>query len=254
MTKILFRILGALTLMPSVLLALPYPVQAQVIAEECGPMPYLVGQAGPWDYRKERWQAQHRVFLAGMVANIEKNHFPPNTELLIRPLQRTFIDDIRYTLDRLPNHHRALATLVQLGERFNSANPEGSDRSIYCFFVRATRFAPDDTVVRGLFAEYLSRQARPAEAVEQLRWMEKHANNSPMTHYNLGLLYNELKHYDDALTHAHRALDLGHPNIDPLKQLLITSGHWSDPAGSFISGAKPTARSAAPEAPSSASK
>jgi len=196
-------------------------------AENCGPVK-MEGQSGPWDYRRERWPDKDKPFYDSMLANVEANHFPPLSAMLIRPLQRTFMGDIGYTLQRWPNHYRALNSLVRLGERMNSTNPEAHPRSIYCWFDRAVRFVPDDTVLRGLFADYLMRQKRNPEALQQLQAMEKHAKENPITYYNLGLLYAELKRNDDALVNAHKAQAMGHPNLGALKDRLVAAGAWRD--------------------------
>jgi tetratricopeptide (TPR) repeat protein len=188
---------------------------------------------------------------------VETHHFPPQTEMLIRPLQRHFGSDIAYTLQRYPNHHRALATIVRLGEREGTDQPQGSPRTIECWFNRAARFAPDDPVVRGLYADYLARRSRPEEAAEQLIWMERAAAGNPLTHYNIGLLYTEIKKYEEALTQAHKALELGMPNIDELRRRLMQSGHWREPstsplprpASSPAGGTQPVATDAPPQPP-----
>ena len=217
-------------------------------AENCGPIT-MQGQSGPWDYRRERWHDKDKPFYDSMLANVEANHFPLLSALLIRPLQRTFMGDIGYTLQRWPNHYRALNSLVRLGERMNSNNPEQHPRSIYCWFDRAVRFVPDDTVLRGLFADYLTRQKRNPEAIQQLREMEKHAKDNPITHYNLGLLYTALKRHDDALVHAHKAQALGHPNLGALKASLVAAGAWRDAQPATDSGAASSANAARAAAP-----
>ena len=199
---------------------------ARVTDEACGPIYFKGQQSGPWEYRRERYLPRDRANADWILADVERNHFPPQTEMLIRPKSRYFGADMSYTLIRYPNHHRALAAVVRLGERESTEKPMGSDYSIECWFNRAVRFTADDPVVRGLYADYLARRSRPEEATEQLIWMERAAAGNALTHYNIGLLYTEIKKYEEALTQAHKALELGMPNIDELRRRLMQSGHW----------------------------
>ena len=224
----------------------PASAAAQVTAALCGRIGG--GQSGPWDYRSERWDLNSRVFLKGMLANVEFNHFPPNTEMLIRPKFYKFIDDIGYTLERWPNHHRALVTLMRLTERLNTDYPEKATLPAECWFERATRFAPDDTVVRGLYADFLRQRKRDADAVEQLRQMERHGAGSAMTHYNLALIYLDLKRPQDALGQAHKALAAGHPNLGAVRKRLEDAGQWREPVDADAPASAASAASSAENA------
>ena len=54
------------------------------------------------------------------------------------------------------------------------------------------------------------------------------AGDNPFTHYNVGLIYFDLKNFDQALAQAHKAYGLGfvQPQLrDQLKQV----GKWKDP-------------------------
>lgn len=120
--------------------------------------------------------------------------------------------------------------------------------SIECYFDRAIRFAPDDQVVRMLYGRYLSKQSgREAEAVVQLQKAVELAADNPFTQYNVGLIYVDMKRYDEALAQAHRAMALGMDRPE-LKQSLVSVGKWSEPAA----GAAPTAASTPASAPAAA--
>jgi tetratricopeptide (TPR) repeat protein len=188
-----------------------------------------------------------------MLANVEFNHFPPMTELLVKPRFRTFIDDIGYALERWPNHHRALVTVMRLSQRLNTERPENADRPVECWFERAARFAPDDPVVRGLYAEFLTQRKRTPEAVEQLQFLEKHAKDSAFTHYNIELLYLSIGRHEDALKHAHVASALGLTNIQGLRDKLAAQGHWRDPPDAASTGAAAAAGALPPAAAASSS-
>ena len=57
---------------------------------------------------------------------------------------------------------------VALCERKKTPQPHGAKFTVECYFDRAVRFAPDDTVVRVLYATFLAKAGREAAAVVQL--------------------------------------------------------------------------------------
>lgn len=207
--------LRALTLASSLLLA----GQAQAQADLCGD---LSNGYGPYDYRTERGETLGRV---------DRAHFPPITEALIRGKAERSPPgpDIDYTLRAYPNHHRALAATIRFGAMTKRDPPPGMRYTVECWLLRATRFRPDDTVARGLYAKFLVERNRAAEAVAQLKIAEGHAGDNPFTHYNIGLLYLEAKDYAAALVQAHRALALGFPRTE-LKDGLAAAGKWQEPS------------------------
>ncbi|MGZ8254660.1 MAG: ABC transporter permease, partial [Burkholderiaceae bacterium] len=63
--------------------------------------------------------------------------------------------------------------------------------------------------------------------LSQLEAAEMHAGESATVHYNLGLLYLDLKDYDRSVQHARKAYDLGAP-LQGLKNKLAQAGKWRD--------------------------
>jgi tetratricopeptide (TPR) repeat protein len=170
------------------------------------------------DYRTDR----------RMLEVVEMGHFQPRVEQLVKPMFRYFGADLNYTLYAFPNHHRALVTMVRLGEREKTDTPTELGHSIDCFFRRAIRFVPDDVIVRMLYAQYLLKKTRREEAVGQLEVAESFAGKEPMTYFNLGLLYVEMGQFEKAVGLAHRADALG-VDIGVLKSRLQQVGHWREP-------------------------
>jgi tetratricopeptide (TPR) repeat protein len=79
-----------------------------------------------------------------------------------------------------------------------------------------------------LFAQYLQKTGRTAEALQQLKFTETLAKDNPLTHYNLGLSYFEVGNFDAALDQAHQAQVLGMQRPG-LADLLRQKGKWRDP-------------------------
>lgn len=195
-------------------LVVPARVHAQAAAAACGD-PFR-NHFGPFDYRTAPPETRKMV---------EDFHFTPGIESMTRPVNTMMHDmagDVSYTLQVFPNHARALVTMRRLSEKYKSDPPPGTTRSVECWFDRAIRFRPQDTVPRALFAQFLGKRKRMDEAISQLETATTHAQDNPLSLYNIGLVYLEMEQYDRALKHAHLALKLGYPRTelsDELKRL-----------------------------------
>lgn len=193
--------------------ALPAPALAQA----CGDLGSYVGAA---DYRFEK----HKLPV------VENRHFTPAIEALISGTTSSSVEgDLSYTLDKFPNHTRALVAVIRLAQRKKSLHPTGLRYSVDCFFERALRFRSDDVVVRMLYANWLSDTDRRESGLSQLGRID--AGDNPITAYNVGLVYAQLGDYDKALDFAHKARFLGSTQ-EGLQQILHRAGRWREPVPS----------------------
>ena len=192
------------------------PAFAQAGSGGCGP---LTNGYGPYDYRTDRDKLQ---IVIGA-------HFTPEVEALIRGTSTYIGGDIDYTLRAIPNAHRALIAMMRLGEKQKTPKPQGSRYTIECWFERAVQFAPDDSIVRMIYSEYLNANGRIPEATAQLDIAATYAKDNAFTHYNIGLHYFDLKNYDKALIEAHKAIELGFTQT-ALRDKLQGVGKWVEPA------------------------
>lgn len=177
---------------------------------------------GPYDYRKAS---------AGVKQLVEGRHFTPGIESMTRPSTTMMHDmaaDVAYTLEVFPNHHRALLTMQRLSERHRQDPAPGGKLTVDCWYDRAVRYAPDDTVVRALYAQFLAKQGRREQALAQLAVAVGHAKDNPLSHYNIGLVYFELGAYDEALAQAHKARALGLERPE-LAERLRQANRWKEP-------------------------
>lgn len=186
-------------------------------ASTCGPV-VLAGGYGPFDYRTEQGQPRRLV---------EGAHFTPAVEALIGTKRAPVGADIDYTLKAFPNHHRALIAAMRYGEKRKTPHSRDMSYPVECYFDRALRFRPDDTIVRMIYAQFLSQNNRTPEALGQLGMAQAKAGDNPFTHYNLGMLYVDLKEYDKGLQQAHEAYRLGFPRPE-LRERLAAVGKWRE--------------------------
>jgi tetratricopeptide (TPR) repeat protein len=174
---------------------------------------------GPWDYRSAS---------AANKKTVEQVHYTIGIEMLTKSSTTTMREmaaDVAYTLTVFPNHHRALITMTRLAEKYRSDPAPGTNLPVECFFDRAIRFRPDDTVARALYAQFLDKQKRKADALEQMAIAVGHAKDSALSHLNLGKLYFDMGEYELALKQAHQAQQMGHPAKD-LEAQLQGVGKW----------------------------
>ena len=189
----------------------------------------LENHYGPIDFRKAYKQ---------QLDLVEKVHFTAGVESLTRVGSSYFADDISYTLRVFPNHPRALITIQRLAEREKTDKPAYAQWSIPCYFERAIRFQRDDVIVRMLFASYLIKKNRFDEATQQLDQTIELAGDEPFTHYNIGLVFLDMKNYERALEQAHRAAELGFTRT-ALKDRLVAAGKWVEPPPAPVEVQKP---------------
>ncbi|MBA4141415.1 MAG: tetratricopeptide repeat protein [Nitrosospira sp.] len=188
-------------------------------APHCGELK-IAGGYGPFDYTN----AEHKLDKLPVV---EAHHFTPNIEKLRHGNSGPLGAELAYTLHAFPNHHRALSAMSKLALRDKTLKPEGSSRSVLCFFDRAIRFKPDDGMARMLYGDYLLKSGQPNDAAEQLRIAAALEPENPNINYNLGLLYMQKKDYEQARAYAKKAYDLGFP-LPGLKNQLMRAGKWED--------------------------
>lgn len=173
---------------------------------------------GPFDYL-------NRFSFKGELDVVERAHFTPNVENLIKGSTGTIAGDLNYTLHAWPNHHRALTSLARLSIRGKSTKFDGLKYPVECYFDRAIRFNSTDAKVRSIYGGYLSHHGRTKEAVEQLEIAVKLEPDNVTALYNLGLMYFKQKQYKKANDYAQKAYGFNFP-LQGLKNKLIKVGKW----------------------------
>ncbi|NDP38246.1 MAG: ABC transporter permease [Rhodoferax sp.] len=179
----------------------------------------LSNHYGPFDYRTDRGET---------LDVVNRAHFTTKIEALVRGHTTSIGGDLSYTLRAFPNHHRALLTMMRYGQKLKTRQPKDAEFSVECYFQRALRFRPDDAVARMMYANFLTLNARGADARVQLEQVTHLAGDNAFTHYNLGLAYLDLMDYEKALQQAHKAIALG-LGQSALRDRLVAAGKWREP-------------------------
>lgn len=179
----------------------------------------LQNSYGPYDYRSDK----------DKLPIVEGAHFTPAVANLVKGATGTLGADIDYTLRAFPNHHYALLAMIRLGNKEHQSKPGGAKYSVECYLYRANRFRGDDSTVKMIYATYLAKNNRSAEALKQLNEAVELGEDSANLNYNIGLVYLDLKQYDNALNYAHRAYQMGFP-LPGLRDRLRRAGKWTEPA------------------------
>lgn len=173
---------------------------------------------GPFDYRTANKQQKSLV---------ESAHFTPGVESLTQGKTGPFGGDIGYTLDVFPNHYRALVTMERLVEKERADPPHQMRMSLDCYYQRALRFSRDDFTVRLLYANFLIKRQRVADAMTQIEFVRTAAADNPFTQFNVGLLLFDLKDYERALKQAHLVAAMGFTRPE-LRDRLVAAGKWRE--------------------------
>lgn len=236
-------VLSALLLLVCLGTVVPPKALAQEAPNACGPI-WGTRHFGPFDFRSPQ----------GNLGVVERAHFTPKVEAGLSGSTGPLGADLNYTLRSFPNHHRALVTTARATKRMKNDQIPGLEWPMECYFERAIRFAPDDAVVRNLYAQWLGDRKRPKEAEFQLEAALRLAGDNPLTHYNIGLLYFDLGNLPAASRQALRARELGWPRSDLIDKLAAAGhgpGRVAAPAEPGASA--PAARPADPPAAAPAS-
>lgn len=177
---------------------------------------------GPFDYTNPY---NYRVKLPV----VEIHHFNSDVENLKAGMTGFVIDDLNYVLRTFPNHHRALNSMGRLWREYRKKNqyPPGAspEKTAEYYFEQAIRFAPRDGTSRMLYGIHLHASGKLKKALALYLEAEKLAPDSAELHYNLGLLYLDMKDFKKARAHAIKAYNQNYP-LQGLKNRLVKVGAW----------------------------
>ena len=207
------------TLIHLVQCALLLFVTQAVYANQCVPPP--PGTFGPFDYTSAEGQRNLKL--------VEDYHFTPNIEALVSGNSASIEQNLNYTLQRFPNHHRALYSVANYytfsKNKHRKSVPELNLLSFECYATIAKLFAPHDHMVPFIVGLYYHNNEKYQEALVEFKEAEKWLPDNPDVLYNLGLLYLDLGNIDLAAQYAEK-VQLNYPKypLDGLYKHLKEKG------------------------------
>lgn len=156
---------------------------------------------------------------------VERAHFTPPVEALIKGSTSRLPGDIHYTLRHIPNHYRALSSMA----KYQLRHTVQSDRywTMDCYFERAFAFRPKDAKIHHLYGTYLHRAKRVSDARQQYEVAEALGLDSVELYYNRGLLEFEAGNLEESARYASRAYAGGYP-LPALRDKLRKAGYPVD--------------------------
>lgn len=176
---------------------------------------------GPFDFGLPSSQEKRAI--------VEDYHFTEDVRTLRRGSTSSVLGDLNYTLTVFPNHYEALMVLSRYARTPAYQTDTRWERRKYepaaCYYVRALQFAPHDFRARLLYAVHLHRDGELKAALVHYQAVLKAAPKYSEAHYNLGLLYADLKDYKNAKVHAQAAYAANYP-LPGLRNRLRAVGAW----------------------------
>lgn len=188
---------------------------------------------GPYNYNTARGRAAWPV--------VQHYHFTESVQRLQHGSTGKIPEDLDYTLRAFPNQPLALFDMARY--QLEHGYPRGANwDSVHyypadCYFKRAIAFAPKDGVVRMIYGIYLQRKGDDKAALKRYHQAEKLIKpaRTAELHYNMGLLYFQMKDYAEARKQAKLAYAKGYP-LPGLRKQLKAVGQWSGSSAAESNG------------------
>ncbi|MEH6648952.1 MAG: hypothetical protein V7707_02880 [Motiliproteus sp.] len=173
---------------------------------------------GPWDYNSSEGRKN--------LKKVEKRHFTDKVEKLIGGESTSeLMGDLNYTLNKFPNHHRALMSLVKYNKLKEGTLPQTGTtfyQTVDCYFDRAFQFKPNDWKVYQIYGIHFYINKDFEESVAMFEYALS-INSSAELNYNLGLSYFKIGKFQQAKEQAEISYKNGYP-LSGLRDMLLKKG------------------------------
>lgn len=179
---------------------------------------------GPFDYT-------NIIDKTKKLSIVEQYHYTKDIQLLLQGNTGYLKDDLDYTVTAFPNHHKALASIMNYQLIYKKDIDEKKKlplaSPVECYFQRAIHFTPKDPTLYILYGHYLKRIKHPEDAENVYKKALIATPEDLRVKYSYGLFLFDNKRYPEAMEQARRLYAQKFPN-QKLKELLVKSGHWQE--------------------------
>lgn len=164
----------------------------------------------------------------GKVTVVTHRHLTTDMLLLRRGSTGSIAGDLEYTLNKIPNHPQGLdlASRLKMAVKSGLQPPNRKPvREVDCYFMRAVTRNPRVGETYYIWGIHLQREGDFMKSKEMYEKAESLGLDSAEFHYNFGLLYYSLEHYELAKEKADQAYSQGFP-LGGLRKKLESSGFY----------------------------
>ena len=176
------------------------------------------GQVGNRDYYNPGTDGNDTA----LFANVHSYHLQPAFDALARGNLKGAHDHFEFILNAYPNSPQALNGMSELCTTKWKSPACDAD----AWFEKAAARNPSASMTWVIYGLHLQRKGQLREAIEKFEHALELRPNDINAHYNLGLLYFDLKDYEKANRHAQMSYALGAP-LPGLRDKLMRAKAWS---------------------------
>jgi tetratricopeptide (TPR) repeat protein len=190
---------------------------ALLLITACASAPGAMAQSGGRDYYNPGTGTDDRAIFE----QVHSYHLQPGIEKMTKGTTDRGYGDFLFILQGFPNSPQALNLMSELCvNKMKSAKCDADP-----FFERAVAINPKIATTYVLYGIHLQRKGKHTEAIEKFNQALALQPNSVNAHYNMGLIYVDLKQYELANRHAQVAYALG-AQLPGLHDKLVKVGKW----------------------------
>ncbi len=193
-----------------------YFITVSAMAEDC--MSAKWKRTKPYDYYAEETRASTGTFNGGLLFLVENRHFTKDVRMLKKGSAGPQPTDLIFVLNTIPNHPSALDAYSRYEHRYNTVesfrNNPMNKSPLYdaeCMFNRASIVFPKEINTYIVWGMHHARYGKYHLAIEKYKRALLIKEDSPESHYNLGLAYIKTGDIELAKDHAQLAYKLGYP-------------------------------------------
>lgn len=182
-----------------------------------GSCPPAFGQVGNRDYYNPGTSTDEKAIFV----NVHEYHLKPAYDAMSRGNSKSAHENFEFILQGFPNSPQALNGMSELCvNKWKSPKCDADS-----WFERAVERNPQVAATWTIYGVHLQRKGMLRDAIGKFDHALELKPNDMNAHYNIGLVYFDLKDYDKANLHAQMSYYLGAP-LPGLRNKLMRVDRW----------------------------